>query len=122
MHTTAKLDAAVFVENLSLTVGKGTGHKTLLRNISLAVPAGSFVAIIGASGCGKSTLLRAMAGIQSSTGGRILLSGHPVGTLRHQLPLAVGYLPQFGAFHHELTIVEILDYAVALRLPSTVPR
>jgi ABC-type multidrug transport system ATPase subunit len=119
METTAKMDAAVFVENLSLVVGKGDEKKALLRNISLAVPEGSFLSIIGASGCGKSTLLKAMSGIQPVTAGRILLSGHPVETLRQQLPLAVGYLPQFGAFHGDLTVAEILDFAVALRLPSS---
>jgi ABC-type multidrug transport system ATPase subunit len=122
METTAKMDAAVFVENLSLVVGKGDEKKALLRNISLAVPEGSFLSIIGASGCGKSTLLKAMSGIQPVTAGRILLSGHPVETLRQQLPLAVGYLPQFGAFHGDLTVAEILDFAVALRLPSSVPK
>jgi ABC transport system ATP-binding/permease protein len=122
MHTTAKMEAAVFVENLSVMVGKGNDHKALLRNISIAVPEGSFITIIGASGCGKSTLIRALAGIQPVTVGRILLAGHPVETLRHQLPLAVGYLPQFGAFHGDLTVAEILDFAVALRLPSSVPK
>src|SRR5271156_3487732 len=122
MHTTAKMDAAVFVENLSVMVGKGDDHKALLRNISLAVPEGSFLTIIGASGCGKSTLLKTLAGIQPLSAGRILLAGHPVETLRQQLPLAVGYLPQFGAFHGDLTVAEILDFAVAFRLPSSVPR
>ena len=122
METTVLMDAAVYVENLSVTVGRGDDHKALLRNISLAVPEGSFISIIGASGCGKSTLIRALAGIQPVSAGRILLAGHPVETLRHQLPLAVGYLPQFGAFHGDLTVAEILDYAVALRLPSSVPR
>ncbi len=122
MHTTAKMNAAVFVENLSVMVGKGNDHKALLRNISIAVPEGSFLSIIGASGCGKSTLIRALAGIQPVTAGRVLLAGHPVETLRQQLPLAVGYLPQFGAFHGDLTVAEILDFAVALRLPSSVPR
>jgi ABC transport system ATP-binding/permease protein len=122
MDSTAKMEAAVYVENLSLTVGSGSSHKTLLRNISLAVPEGSFISIIGASGCGKSTLLRAMAGIQSVTEGGVLLSGHMVEKLRSQLPLAVGYLPQFGAFHGDLTVAEILDFAVALRLPSSVPK
>src|SRR5271170_5467868 len=121
MHTTAKMDAAVFVENLSVMVGKGDDHKALLRNISLAVPEGSFLSIIGASGCGKSTLLNTLAGIQPVSAGRILLAGHPVETLRQQLPLAVGYLPQFGAFHGDLTVAEILDFAVALRLPASVP-
>ena len=122
MHTTVKMSAAVFAENLSVMVGKGDDHKALLRNISLAVPEGSFLSIIGASGCGKSTLLRTLAGIQPVSAGRILLAGHPVETLRHQLPLAVGFLPQFGAFHGDLTVAEILDFAVALRLPSSVPR
>jgi len=103
-------------------VGKGDDHKALLRNISFAVPEGSFLSIIGASGCGKSTLMRALVGIQPVSAGRILLAGHPVETLRQQLPLAIGYLSQFGAFHGDLTVREILDFAVALRLPSSVPR
>src|SRR5271155_1112568 len=122
MHTTAKMDAAVYVENLSVMVGKGDDHKALLLNISLAVPEGTFLSIIGPSGCGKSTLMRAMVGIQPVSSGRILLAGHPVQTLRRQLPLAVGYLPQFGAFHGDLTVAEILDFAVALRLPGSVPK
>ena len=122
MHTTAKMNAAVYVQNLSVMVGKGDDHKSLLRNISLAVPEGSFLSIIGASGCGKSTLLRAMAGIQPVSSGRVLLAGHHVETLRHQLPLAVGFLPQFGAFHGDLTVAEILDFAVSLRLPASVPK
>ena len=50
-----------------------------------------------------------------------MLAGHQVETLRQQLPLAVGYLPQFGAFHADLTVAEILEFAVALRLPRSVP-
>jgi ABC transport system ATP-binding/permease protein len=116
------MDAAIFVENLSVVAGKGHDRRQLLRNISTAVPAGSFVSIIGASGCGKSTFLRALAGIQPVSGGRVMLAGHEVQVLSEQLPLAVGYLPQFGAFHGDLTVAEILDYAVALRLPASVPR
>ena len=82
MHTTAKMDAAVFVENLSVMVGKGDDHKALLRNISLAVPEGTFLSIVGASGCGKSTLLKTLAGIQPLSAGRILLAGHAVESLR----------------------------------------
>jgi ABC-type multidrug transport system ATPase subunit len=116
------MEAAIFVENLSVVAGKGHDRRQLLRSISTAIPAGSFVSIIGASGCGKSTFLRALGGIQSLSEGRVLLAGHDVQTLRQQLPLAVGYLPQFGAFHGDLTVAEILDYAVALRLPASVPK
>ncbi len=121
MHTVARMEAAIFVEKLSVVIGRGKEEKTLLRDISFAIPEGSFLSIIGASGCGKSTLVRALAGIQPATAGRVLLAGHRVETLRHQLPLAVGYLPQFGAFHADLTVAEILDFALALRLPSSVP-
>jgi len=103
-------------------VGKGDDHKVLLRNISIAVPEGSFLCIIGASGSGKSVLIRTLAGIQPASAGRVLLAGHPVETLREQLPLAVGYLPKFGAFHEDLTVAEILDFAMALRLPGSVPK
>jgi ABC-type multidrug transport system ATPase subunit len=122
MHTTARMDAAIFVENLSVMAGKGRDRRQLLRNLSTAIPESSFVSVIGASGCGKSTFLRALAGIQPISSGRVLLAGHEVGSLRQHLPLAVGYLPQFGAFHGDLTVAEILNFAAALRLPASVPR
>jgi ABC-type multidrug transport system ATPase subunit len=122
MVTSPRMDAAIFAENISVVVGRGRDRRALLQNVSLAVPGGSFLSIVGASGCGKSTLLRAMAGLQpGGTGGRILLAGHEVASLRSQLPLAVGYLPQFGAFHSDLTVAEILDFALTLRLPVSVP-
>jgi ABC transport system ATP-binding/permease protein len=122
MPMSSKMAAAVLVDNVSVMVGKGDDRKALLRNISIAVPEGSFLSIIGASGCGKSTLMRALVGIQPVSAGRVLMAGHPVETLRQQLPLAVGFLPQFGAFHGDLTVAEILDFAVALRLPASVPK
>ena len=47
------------------------GDTQVLRGISLEVPQGQFVAIIGKSGCGKSTLLRLLAGLDQPDGGRI---------------------------------------------------
>ena len=120
--TTAQMDAAVYAENLSIIVGKGDDRKVLLRNVSIAIPNRSFLCVIGPSGSGKSTLVRALAGVQPVSSGRILLAGHPVEILREQLPLAVGYLPKFGAFHVDLTVAEILDFAMALRLPASVPK
>jgi ABC transport system ATP-binding/permease protein len=121
MVTSPRMDPAIFAENVSVRVGRDRERRTLLGHVSLAVPEGSFVSIIGASGCGKSTLLRALAGIQEGANGRILLAGHDVAELRRQLPLAVGYLPQFGAFHGDLTVAEILKFALRLRLPGSVP-
>src|SRR5690606_20716002 len=89
MHPESPSSAAaswpgILVRNLSVTAPDKNGSKTLLHNLSFAIPSGSFVAVIGMSGCGKSTLIRALAGIQPVTGGKILLSGHPVTALKQE--------------------------------------
>ncbi len=54
------------------------------------------------------------------TQGHVLMGGHPVAQLRQGLPLAIGYIPQFGAFHDNLSVSEILRAALDLRLPRWV--
>jgi phosphonate transport system ATP-binding protein len=64
--------------------------------VSLTVPAGQTVALVGPSGAGKTTLLRALAGQVRPTGGSVLLAGHDLARLpgRRELPRLVGLLPQ----------------------------
>ena len=49
-----------------------------VRDITLSVKQGEFVAVVGPSGCGKTTMLNMIAGFLSHTGGEILLDGKPV--------------------------------------------
>ncbi len=49
-----------------------------LKDISLNVDHGEFVALLGPSGCGKSTLLRIVAGFETPTGGRARFKGQPI--------------------------------------------
>jgi NitT/TauT family transport system ATP-binding protein len=58
----------------------GLGYRAL-DDISLAVPAGAFVAIVGPSGCGKSTLLNIAAGLLAPSSGRVLVGGEPLAGL-----------------------------------------
>jgi len=64
---------------LSLTdVGMRFGGFTALDGITLEVPAGQFVCLVGASGSGKSTLLSLIAGLTRPTSGAVAINGEPV--------------------------------------------
>jgi NitT/TauT family transport system ATP-binding protein len=54
------------------------GETEALKDISLKVAPGEFVAIIGQSGCGKSTLLSLISGILKPTDGAVLIDGKPI--------------------------------------------
>jgi len=112
--------SAIKVHNLTISVPDKGKSKILLSNVNFEVKTGKFVAVIGASGCGKSTLIKALAGLVSPSQGDILFAGQGIHDLTGHLPLAVAYLPQFGAFHDQLTVGENLGVASKLRLPSKV--
>ena len=57
---------------------KTAGTFAAVSDVSLDVPAGTFVTIVGPSGCGKSSLLLAVAGLVQPAGGRVLVKGQPV--------------------------------------------
>jgi ABC-type nitrate/sulfonate/bicarbonate transport system ATPase subunit len=54
------------------------GERTVLRDLTLRVPHGRFLCVIGKSGCGKSTLLRAVAGLTKPQGGTVSVAGRAV--------------------------------------------
>ncbi len=67
-------DAAKWIQN-------GARRVEILKGISLTIPAGQFVAIVGASGSGKSTLLGLLAGLDTPSAGEIWLDGVPIHNL-----------------------------------------
>ncbi len=64
-------DAMKWIQN-------GSRRVEILKGISLTIPAGQFVAIVGASGSGKSTLLGLLAGLDTPSSGEIWLDGSPI--------------------------------------------
>jgi putative ABC transport system ATP-binding protein len=68
-------------ESLTRTFPSGGRELPVLKTITLEVPAGSFVAILGPSGSGKSTLLGLLAGLDRPTSGRVWLDGVELGSL-----------------------------------------
>lgn len=72
-------DAPVVADGLGRRYGE---RLWALRDVSLAVPAGQFVALMGATGSGKSTLLHCLAGLDRPTAGRVRLAGRDITRLR----------------------------------------
>jgi NitT/TauT family transport system ATP-binding protein len=68
-------------------VRSGSGSVEALRDISLTVDDGEFIAVIGRSGCGKSTLLRLIAGLLKPTSGRVAIDGGEVSRPRRDVAL-----------------------------------
>jgi NitT/TauT family transport system ATP-binding protein len=66
------------VAGLSKTFESAHGQTTALRDISFQTHRREFVCVIGPSGCGKSTLIRILAGLESASGGDVLLDGKRV--------------------------------------------
>ncbi|WP_203899034.1 ABC transporter ATP-binding protein [Virgisporangium aliadipatigenens] len=63
-------------------VTKRYGRAAALDGVSLAVPAGTFVAVMGATGSGKSTLLHCAAGLDRPSHGRVRLAGRDITRMR----------------------------------------
>jgi NitT/TauT family transport system ATP-binding protein len=78
------------------------GETEALKDVSLAVAPGEFVAIIGPSGCGKSTLLSLVSGIVTPTEGAVLVDGKPVAGPSRK----VGYMLQQDYLFEWRTILE----------------
>ncbi|MDR1646419.1 MAG: ABC transporter ATP-binding protein [Zoogloeaceae bacterium] len=87
----------------------------VLENISLSIPAGQFVTLLGSSGCGKSTLLRLIAGLQTPDRGRLLWNGAAItGT-----SLERGLVFQDYALFPWLSVVDNIAIAVGKAHPKT---
>ena len=93
------------VRNLSAGYGEGF----VLRDISLALEAGEFVAVLGRNGSGKSTFLRAILGLLGNVRGQVILDGTDLGRLgRRDVARKIAYVPQLADPVFEFTAREIV--------------
>ncbi len=80
-----------------------------LQDVSLDIPAGSFIAVTGPVGCGKSALLRAILGLYPLETGSIFLDGQALEQIPPEVRAGrIGYLPQdpylfSGSIHENIT-------------------
>lgn len=99
------------LREVSKTVTSGSEPLTILHPLSLEIPGGTFVAIVGPSGSGKSTLLGLIAGLDAPTSGSVLIDGVDITRLGED-PLArlrgekIGFVFQFFHLIPSLTAYE----------------
>lgn len=68
-------EAAIELDEVSLTLGQGASTVHVLKSVSLSVARGETVGIVGPSGSGKSTLLMVLAGLERVDSGSVAIAG-----------------------------------------------
>lgn len=91
-------------------VSAGYGPVEALREVSLQVPTGSLVCVLGANGAGKSTTLKTVSGLVRPRRGRVLLDGQDITALPPHLRLrrGVAHCPEGRRVFAPLTVVDNL--------------
>jgi putative ABC transport system ATP-binding protein len=107
------------VRDLVMRLRSAAGIVTILDGVTLDVPTGQFVAVIGPSGSGKSTFLGLLAGLDRPTTGSIRVDGVELASLDEdavaRLRLAkIGYV--FQSFHLIPTLTALENVAIPLEL------
>lgn len=104
-------------------VSSGYGSLLVLRDVSLAVPRGAVVGLVGPNGHGKTTLLRTISGLIRARGGQISIDGRRIDALGADEIVALGvvHVPQGDLLFPDMTVIENLRMgaylpAAALRL------
>ena len=99
------------------------GTRQVLKGLTLKIPRGKLVAILGASGCGKSTLLRLIGGQETPDSGTVRVDGQLVHELDtdslYQLRRKMGMMFQAGGLFTDLSVYE--NVAFPLRENSDLP-
>lgn len=86
---------------------KKYGKVTALDNISIDLPKGRIIGLLGPNGSGKTTLIKLMNGLLQPDSGQILIGGEPVGLKTKSM---VAYLPDRTYLSMSSSVKEILQY------------
>lgn len=99
-------------------LAKRFGSVTAVNHIDLSVEEGTLVSLLGPSGCGKTTTLRMIAGLETPTGGRIVVDGRVLSDERHSAPpeaRGMGMVFQNYAVWPHMTVFDNVAYSLKLK-------
>ncbi len=107
------MDAMLEVTNLRVSYG----GVLALSDVSISVPQGKIVALVGGNGNGKSTTLRAIAGLNRVDAGAIRFKGHAVHGLpaHKRVPLGLSLVPEGRRLFPRLTVRRNLELGAFIR-------
>ena len=90
------------------------GQRQVLKGISLSIPSGKVVAILGASGCGKTTLLKLLGGQLAPASGSVRVAGQNVHELDnrglYELRKKIGMMQQMGGLFSDLSVFDNIAF------------
>ena len=102
----------------------GYGKIEVLQGISIHVPRGKVVTLIGSNGAGKTTTMRAVSGMIAPTGGTITLNGQRIDGLEsyHVAKLGLAHSPEGRRVFATMTVADNLTLGAFPRLTGSRPR
>src|SRR5215469_11908197 len=110
---------AIVLENVKLSLKSAAGAVNILQGVSLEVPAGETIALLGPSGSGKSSLLMVASGLEIPTAGLVMVAGTRLSGLSEDALArfrrgSIGIV--FQSFHLIPTMTALENVAVPLEL------
>ena len=93
---------------------KRYGRKSVLRGVEMSVAAGQVMALLGDNGAGKSTLLRIISGLAKADRGDVLLDGHSLKHVGHELRRYIGLVSHAPLLYDTLSAEENLHFFASL--------
>ena len=99
-------------DHVTVRYGGARRPFTAVDAVSLTVPDGAVVGLVGESGCGKSTLARAAVGLAPIHSGRVLLGGEPVPLRGRRRPLQMVFQDPYSSLDPRMTIAESITEAI----------
>jgi ABC-2 type transport system ATP-binding protein len=94
-------------------VSKSFGHKLVLEEVDLTLPAGSVLGLVGKNGSGKTTLIKCALGLQRPQRGDVRILGEPACELSAAGKERLGYVPQKIDLYPWMNIRQITAYTGA---------
>lgn len=96
-------------------VTKRFGQVEAVSDLSLHVPGGMIVGLLGQNGAGKTTTLNMLTGYYPPTSGRVLIDGMDMLLRPRECKRRIGYLPEQPPLYDEMTVREYLRFCCALK-------